>query len=121
MRRDRQPDIPLRVSIQTKGINVAMRGGRPWMEYDVRQDDRLVEFYQDGELIYTACSGEIFGHEFMMQVLEDVINAAMLLKEGRVSEAKLIGNRFTTAFGVNLDASEHEEGDDQGGSRDQGG
>lgn len=114
MERNVQPEVPLRVDIRTNG----WRPGAGYLQYDVRQDDRLVEFYQDGQHLYTACSGEVFGHEYFMQVLEDVINAAMLLKEGREEEAALIGKRFTTAFNVNLD---QKEAHDEGGSRDQSG
>ena len=109
MKRVRKPELPLKVRIQTAP---EFNRGRPWMEYEVRQDDLLVEFYQDGEHIYTASSGEVFGHDYFMQILEDVINSAMLLKEGRVSEAKLIGQRFLTAFHVNQDEL---EGEDNGG------
>jgi hypothetical protein len=105
MKRDTTPDIPLRVDINTRS---EIRAGRGHFQYDVRQDDRVVEFYQDGEHIYTACSGEVFGHDYFMQILGDVINAAMLLKQGRTTEAELIGQRFLTSFYINRDG---EEGD----------
>jgi hypothetical protein len=100
VKRDRELETPLRVHINTEKGH---RPGHGYFQYDVRQDDRVVEFYQDGEHIYTACSGEVFGHEYFMQILGDVINAAMLLKEGREDEAALIGKRFVTSHQINAD------------------
>lgn len=105
MERNREPDIPLQVHINT----ATSREGHGYFQFDVRQNDRVVEFYQDGEPIYTACTGEIFGHEYFMQILADVINAAMLLKEGREEEAALIGKRFQTAHWIN--ANQRQEDD----------
>ena len=112
MKRDRDPDLPLRVDINT--TKEGLRPGRGYFQYDDRQDDRVVEFYQDGRLLYTASSGEVFGHDYFMQILGDVINAAMLLREGREAEAELIGQRFLTAFYVNRDGEEGQESDGGG-------
>ena len=110
MERDRLPEIPLRVDINTERDP---RPGRGYFQFDIRQNDQIVEFYQDGEHIYTACTGEVFGHDYFMHILGDVINAAMLLKEGRIAEAKLIGERFNSAFNINVDQQEGQE-DDRG-------
>lgn len=65
------PALPLRVNVTHQ------QRGRAHYQFDVRTDDRAVEFYLEGVFVHRASSMDVLAHPLFFDILNDVLGAEM--------------------------------------------